>query len=66
MSNKTKEFVEQPIDTLYARLSQLTAMLSMTMEDGRGFFRLSDEIQENYLWACIEVAEQAKQAADKV
>ena len=40
-------------DQLSARILQLEAMLNVTTgEQGETFRMLSDEIQDNYMWAC--------------
>lgn len=52
-------------DQLSARLSQLSAMLTMTTGAGfESFSNWSDEIQHNYLWACSMLAEECKGLCD--
>ena len=49
-------------DQLHARVLQLEAMLSITSgEQGETFRILSDEIQENYLWACGSFIQEIRQ-----
>lgn len=52
-------------DQLSARLSQLSAMLTMTCGAGfKTFSNWSDEIQHDYLWACSMLAEECKGLSD--
>lgn len=52
-------------DQLSARQSQLQALLAMTFgEAGEVFRRLSDEHQDNYLWACKMLAREALELTD--
>lgn len=49
-------------DQLGARLSQLSAMLTMTCGGGfDSFCQWSEEIQQNYLWACSMLADECKE-----
>ena len=48
-------------DQLDARLSQLRAMLTMTCGGGfETFNNWSDEIKQNYLWACSMLADECE------
>lgn len=48
-------------DRLGARLLQLTALLSTTWGGGDdGFASLNDATQENYLWACSDIADECQ------
>jgi hypothetical protein len=52
-------------DQLSARLSQLSAMLIMIHGGGfDSFCQWSDEIKQNYLWACSMLAEECKDLCD--
>lgn len=52
-------------DQLSARQSQLQALLAMTIGDAGAAFRsLSDEHQDNYLWACEMLAREAQELTD--
>lgn len=49
-------------DTLNAKLSQLTAMLAVTYGCGGPTFReFNDEIQDNYMWACSDLADECRE-----
>jgi hypothetical protein len=55
------------LDELSKKTAQLHALLHMTCgEGGEVFRRRSDEIQENYLWACSEIASSASKLAQKL
>lgn len=48
-------------DHLQARLSQLQAMLAMMQGDGReAFDSLSDDLRDNYVWACSMAVSECK------
>jgi len=52
------------IDHLNARLSQLSAMLTMTCGAGQEHFDLwSDGVKGNYLWAASMIADECKELA---
>lgn len=52
-------------DQLSARLSQLTAMLTMVHGNGfESFSQWNDEIQDNYLWACTMLATECRDHVD--
>jgi hypothetical protein len=54
-------------DQLEARLSQLDAMLTMTTGAGfESFSNWSNEIKENYLWACSMLAAECKELITQV
>lgn len=48
------------LNDLQARLSQLTAILTVTLDEDYSFSRWSPDIQSDYLWGCTEMAKQAK------
>jgi len=47
------------LNDLQARLSQLTAILTVTLDEDYSFGRWSSDIQSDYLWGCAEMAKQA-------
>lgn len=54
-------------DHLGARLSQLSAMLIMIHGGGfDSFCQWSEEIQQNYLWACSMLADECKELVEHV
>lgn len=54
-------------DQLNARLSQLSAMLMMTVGAGFETFNdWSDKIKEDYLWACSMLADECKDLMDHI
>lgn len=54
-------------DQLSARLLQLSAMLTMTCGAGfETFSNWSNEIQQNYLWACSMLADECKELSNHV
>lgn len=55
------------VDQLTARLSQLSALLTMTTGSGFGSFnQWNDDIRSNYLWCCAMMARECKQLATLV
>ncbi|MBS0355444.1 MAG: hypothetical protein JSR83_16280 [Proteobacteria bacterium] len=49
-------------DQLSARQAQLQALLAMTRGNaGEVFRRMDAELQENYLWACGMIADEARE-----
>lgn len=55
------------LDELSKKAAQLEALLLMTCgEGGEVFRRKSDEIQENYLWSCSEIASEVSKLAQKL
>ena len=49
------------IDHLAARISQLDAMLTMVCGQGAdSFHQWSDDVQDNYLWACNSISTECK------
>lgn len=49
-------------DQLSARQHQLDALLSMTYgEQGTAFRMLSDDVQENFMWACNSLFDEIHQ-----
>jgi hypothetical protein len=58
------EYQEDPIDTLHLKSMQLFAMLKTVVGEGFQTFQLkSDTIQENYLWACSDLADEIQRLA---
>lgn len=54
-------------DQLNARLLQLSAMLTMTCGAGfETFSNWSNEVQQNYLWACSMMADECKELSNHV
>lgn len=52
-------------DHLSARLDQLSAMLEVICGRGsEGFGKWSDDVQDDYLWACSMVANECKALAN--
>ena len=52
------------IDALDAKLSQLSSMLVFTYGCGGSAFRsYTDEIQDNYMWACSNLADECRELA---
>lgn len=61
LGDHTTSFVHKtcPADQLTAKTAQLQALLYMTTGDGReGFVTACDDIQENYMWACQDLASE--------
>jgi len=55
------------LENLSKKTAQLDALLYMTYgEGGDAFRRSSDTVQENYLWACAEIASEASKLAQKL
>lgn len=55
------------IDQLTARQAQLQALLAMTRGNAGDVFRRMDaEYQENYLWACGMIADEARQLMEAI
>jgi len=65
MTNNTTDIDMESFDELNARLSQASAMLTMTYGN-EGFEQWSAEVKENYLWACSTMINQAKELAGKL
>lgn len=54
-------------DQLTARQAQLQALLAMTRGNaGDVFRRMGTEYQENYLWACAMIADEARELMDAI
>ncbi|MDR6153886.1 hypothetical protein C8C95_0193 [Acidovorax sp. 99] len=55
------------IDDLSKKSAQLDALMYMTYgEGGEVFRRSSDKVQENYLWACAEIASEVRALSEKL
>lgn len=55
------------LDELSKKTAQLDALLHMTFgEGGEVFRRTSETVQENFLWACSEIASDARKLAQKL
>jgi hypothetical protein len=53
------------VDQLNARQIQLEAMLAMTFGDtGEALRRLSDGVQDNYMWACSMIAHEIRELTE--
>ena len=49
------------IDALMARVSKLQAMLAMTYgQAGESFRSMNRTLQDNYLWACADLAHESE------
>ena len=63
-ASKTAAMVEA-IDSAYAHISKLEALLQNTYsESGPAFRNLRDDIQDSYLWACADLAAAVKAALE--
>lgn len=57
----------EDLDDLSKKTAQLDALLYMTYGEGGDVFRRSSgAVQENYLWACAELASEARKLAQKL
>lgn len=57
----------EALDDLSKKTAQLDALLYMTYGEGGDVFRRSSgAVQENYLWACAELASEARKLAQKL
>lgn len=55
------------LENLSKKTAQLDALLYMTYGEGGDVFRRSSgTVQENYLWACAEIASEASKLAQKL
>lgn len=55
------------IDALDEKLVQLSSMLTMIHGHGyQTFDNYSDEIKDNYLWACERLADECKQLTESI
>ena len=55
------------IDELSRKTGQLAALLYMAHGEGGDVFRRSSEmVQENFLWACSDIASDANRLAQKL
>lgn len=53
------------VDQLNARQIQLEALLAMTFgETGEALRRLSDGVQDNYMWACSMIAHEIRELTE--
>ena len=56
-----------PLNRAQALASQLSALLEATTgEAGEGFRVLSDHVQNDFMWACADIATQLKKALEEV
>ena len=54
-------------DTLSAKLSQLSALLNATYGNSReSFSSMNDTHQDNYLWACSNLADECRALFDEL
>ena len=54
-------------DELHAVASRLYALLCMTYGEGGEAFRMySDEVQENYMWQCTEMASDLSEQLGRI
>ena len=62
-----QSFRQTDIDALSQKTAQLDALLYMTYgEGGEVFRRSSDTVQDNYLWACAEIASEVRKLAQRL
>ena len=55
------------LDALSQKTAQLDALLYMTYGEGVEVFRRSsDTVQDNYLWACAEIASEVRKLAQRL
>ena len=55
------------LDDLSKKTAQLDALLYMTYGEGGEVFRRStDTVQDNYLWACAEIASEVSKLAKRL
>lgn len=55
------------INTLGNKTTQLNAMLCMIYGDGfKNFSNMSDDIQQNYLWACASLSQEIENLSDQL
>lgn len=65
MANSTVSDTLDRIDTLHKKLAQLDAMLNMTYGNAGDTFRgMSESLQDNYLWACSNLAGECNALAE--
>ena len=58
-TDTVKQDVRRECDALTKKLAQLHAMLFTTYGDAQeSFSSLSDELQDNFMWACSDMAEE--------
>lgn len=61
------KYIEEPIDLLTKKADQLHSMLTVTYGGGfEAFHAFSDSIQDNYLWACADLAEDIGKLAERI
>ncbi|KGM06950.1 hypothetical protein LP43_1445 [Methylophaga thiooxydans] len=66
MAISEKKIDVDVVNNLSARLSQLEAMLIVTQDENNSFSRWGAKVQCDYLWACAEMANQAKKLSEKL
>lgn len=63
-SDSMNEYKEDKLDQLNRRASQLSAMLTIIYGgDSEGFHSWSEQIKDNYLWACADHAREIESLA---
>ncbi len=61
LNHSSKSFLDLT-DKLDAKLAHLSSMLYMTYGGGfESFNQWSDEIRDNYMWACSELSNECRQ-----
>jgi len=67
-SNAEREFDgEDPVDFATRRAAQLVALLQNTIgNSSESFHGLNDQIKDNYLWCCVDLARHLKDIVDRL
>jgi hypothetical protein len=58
-------YKETSIDKLTAKTKQLSAMLVVTY-GGEDFATFSEEVRQNYMWACHDLAKDIERLASEI
>ena len=62
-----QSFTGDDIDALSKKTAQLSALLYMTYgEGGDAFRRVSDAFQDDYMWACADLASEVRVLSQKL
>lgn len=66
-TDNVSQDVRDDCNRLTRKLSQLEAVLHGTYGDSReGFDSMADDVRENYMWACADLAGECKELAQRV
>lgn len=57
----------EAINMLSNKVTQLHSMLTVIIGEGfESFNNYNDNIKENYLWACADIADEVKRLSDEI